>query len=162
MIQTVEWQPSFNTNIREVDNQHKQLLDYLNELGEAINYQDNLQVEVIIDGLKDYTLSHFAFEEALMEEAGYSYVGPHKHVHQTLIKKVLEFEDRLGVGEEIIDELYAFLRRWLINHIQRDDAAYVKSVQEHFNKPAEKMSKVNEEQSAKTSWMSRLARKIFG
>ena len=159
-MDTIAWQQSFDTGIKEIDNQHRQLLDYLNELGGAITFGDKKKTASVLDGLSDYTLSHFAFEEALMEEAEYKYSGPHKHVHQMLIKKVTGFDSKLKSGDEIGEELYAFLRRWLINHIQRDDAAYVKTVSEHFNRRENDDRK--EQETSQSGWMSRLARKIFG
>ena len=118
-METVAWQQSFDTGIEEIDNQHRQLLGYLNELGAAIRFKDQGKITSVLDGLSDYTMSHFAFEETLMEEAEYKYLGPHKHVHQMLIKKVVEFGSKLKAGEDIGEELYGFLRRWLINHIQK-------------------------------------------
>lgn len=159
-MNTITWQKSFDTGIGEIDIQHRQLLDYLNELGTAISLRDKKKTASVVDGLSDYAMSHFAFEEALMEEAEYKFSGPHKHVHKMLIGKVVEFDSKLKAGEEIAEELYTFLRRWLVNHIQRDDAAYVKTVREHFDSKEKEVQQGQE--TAGSGWMTRLARKIFG
>ncbi len=158
-MEPLEWQNSFNTGIEEIDNQHKQLLDFLKQLRAAKAHGNTEAAGSILEGLSEYTMSHFAFEESLMEESGYPYAKPHKTVHQTLIKRVVAFTERLQKGEDIYDELYSFLRRWLINHIQRDDKAYIKSVTAHFG-TSTNADEVKEEPS-KSGWMSRLAKKFF-
>lgn len=159
-MEPVEWQDSYSTGIEEVDNQHKQLVDYLNQLGQAITLKNDSEVKTVVQGLGDYTMSHFAFEEALMVEANYTYAGPHKHIHESLIKKVVGFGEKLEEGEDIVDEFYSFLRRWLVNHIQRDDAAYVATVSAHFKSKNDKVEKITKEE--KNGWMSRMKKKVFG
>jgi len=158
-MEVLEWQRSYDTGIEEIDNQHRQLLEFLNELGQGIAAADTPKTSEVLEGLGEYTISHFAFEEALMEEAQYPYTGPHKHVHKTLIQRVTTFKEKLDEGEEIAEELYAFLRRWLINHIQRDDKAYVAAVNGHF-KLQEEIPK--EEKAESLGWISRMTRKFFG
>ena len=92
----------------KLDIQHIQLIEYLNQLEEAIMLRDKGKGSSEIASLHDYTISHFTFEEALMEEAQYPYAGPHKHVHQTLIKKVVEFDSKLKADGDIKEDLYAF------------------------------------------------------
>lgn len=72
----------------------------------------------------DYTLSHFAFEEDLMEQAGYPFIPDHKKVHTLFTKKVADFQQRFEPGEDIARQLLTTLRTWLVNHIKRDDADY--------------------------------------
>ncbi|KAG1461099.1 hypothetical protein G6F57_014208 [Rhizopus arrhizus] len=69
-------------------------------------------------------MSHFAFEEELMEEAGYPFCAAHKRVHEVFIKRVAEYRLRFQAGEDISDELRTMLSRWLFNHIRGDDQAY--------------------------------------
>lgn len=160
-MEILKWQVSFDTGIEEIDNQHKELLEYLNQLGTAIQNGTKDEVVQIMGGLADYTLSHFAFEEALMTEANYKFVGPHKHVHQMLITKVVGFSEKLKAGEDIENDLYDFLKRWLINHIQRDDAAYVTSVNKHFD-ALQKTDEPVKEEDANSSWFSKMKNKVFG
>jgi hemerythrin len=82
----------------------------------------------VVDDCVDYTLSHFAFEESLIEEAGYAYFKPHKKVHDLFARTVAEFQERLALGDDVADELHSMLARWLVNHIKRDDADYVSAV----------------------------------
>lgn len=124
----ITWSDSFNTTIDEIDNQHRQIVDYINQLDDARGSGDRTAIARVIDGLADYTISHFAFEECLMEDAGYAFVKPHQSIHQAFIKRVTSFSDRFKEGEDIAEEFQNLLKVWLIQHIQRDDAAYVKAV----------------------------------
>ncbi|MFT5698408.1 MAG: hemerythrin [Desulforhopalus sp.] len=155
------WQKSYSTGIHEIDVQHEEILNYVNQLDDARKLNSRDKVKEVIEGMADYTISHFAFEEALMEQAKYPYVGPHKHIHKTLIDRVGTFTDRFAKGEDIADEFHSLLRRWLINHIQRDDAAYIKKVREHLKEMEQETAK-HEEKEGKSSWLSRSVKKFFG
>ncbi|TKB10670.1 bacteriohemerythrin [Desulforhopalus sp. IMCC35007] len=155
------WKQSYNTGIHEIDIQHRQLLDYVNQLDTARKLNSRTKVKNVIEGMADYTLSHFAFEEALMEQANYPFTGPHRHIHKTLIARVVTFSERFKAGEDIADEFHALLRRWLINHIQRDDAAYVKPVRAHL-RAIEQEKASSMEKKDPSSWLSRVAKKFFG
>ena len=67
-------------------------------------------VAEVIDELVDYTMSHFAFEEELMEEAGYPFCAAHKRVHEIFGKRVSEYRLRFQAGEDITDTLAAVVR----------------------------------------------------
>ena len=115
-----------------IDDQHKRILDYINEIVEINDGTDRARVKQILDNIIDYTQSHFTFEESLQEEAGYQYRVPHKRVHDLFIKKIESYRDRFEMGQSIEGELHEVLSKWLINHIQRDDADYVGAVKENM------------------------------
>ena len=157
----VVWLEKYNTGIVEIDNQHRQIVDYLNQLGEARAIGSVKGVRDVIAGIVDYTMSHFAFEEALMEQAEYPFAHAHKSVHETFIKRVGRFQERFDAGEAISEELHDVLKRWLINHIQRDDAAYVRQVSGCLES-LRKEEPVAANAEPEGSWISRAVKKIFG
>ncbi len=123
---------------------------------------------MVIEETIDYTLSHFAFEEALMVDAGYLYSGPHKRVHELFTKRVMDFRTRFESGEEVANELHAMLSRWLINHIRADDVGYLDAVNVHIRKTQsveddmrrrikqEVLSELNHHPAAPRGWFARL------
>jgi hemerythrin len=125
---TIAWSVELNTGIDVIDQQHMRIVDFINDLEAAQVLKDKAKVKQVIDDCVDYTLSHFAFEESLQEEAGYQYCKPHKKVHELFARKVSEYQERLNLGDDVADELHAMLARWLVNHIKRDDADYVGAV----------------------------------
>ena len=155
------WLDKYNTGIAEIDAQHQQIVQYLNELNAVRLRGDAKAVKEVLAGIVDYTMSHFAFEEALMEQAEYAFSQAHRSVHETFIKRVEKFRERFIAGEDIADELYDVLKRWLINHIQRDDAAYVRPVTAHLGSLS-KEEPVAAEGEVQGSWLSRAVKKFFG
>lgn len=121
----MKWVPEYNTGIDVIDDQHRRILDFINEIGSTT---DRERVKQILNNIIDYTQSHFTFEESLQEEAGYKYRVPHKRVHDLFIKRIESYRDRFAEGHSIENELHEVLSKWLINHIQHDDADYVGAV----------------------------------
>ena len=128
----MKWVPEYNTGIDVIDDQHKRILDYINEIVEINDGTDRARVKQILDNIIDYTQSHFTFEESLQEEAGYNYRVPHKRVHDLFIKKIESYRDRFEMGQSIEGELHEVLSQWFINHNQRDDADDVGAVKENM------------------------------
>lgn len=123
------WTKDLNTGIDVIDGQHRRFVDYINQLHDAHLKSDRTAIGEVIESLVDYTISHFGFEEMLMEDAGYEFLRPHKKVHELFIKRVSEYQMRFKAGEDVSEELHNLLSRWLFNHIRNDDAAYVSTVE---------------------------------
>lgn len=124
----ITWTANLNTGIDVIDQQHKRIVDFINHLETAQQAKNPKMIKEVVDDCVDYTLSHFAFEESLQEEAGYQYCKPHKKVHELFARRVSEYQTRLDLGDDVGEELHQMLSRWLISHIQRDDADYVGAV----------------------------------
>ena len=128
------WQDELNTGIEVIDHQHQRIVEMINHLHVVRHGLEPMAVSEVIDELIDYTLSHFAFEEELMEEAGYPFCAAHKRVHEVFGKRVSDYRIRFQAGEDIADELRAMLARWLFNHIRGDDQAYAETVKRHLDR----------------------------
>jgi hemerythrin len=124
----IVWTNDLNTGIEVIDNQHKRIVDYINQLADAIQQLNRLAVGPVLDELVDYTVSHFAFEESLQEEAGYELAPLHKTAHDRFAKRVVKYQERHNAGEDIAIELHSMLNTWLVHHIKRDDMAYASEV----------------------------------
>ena len=146
----MKWVPEYNTGIDVIDDQHKWILDYINEIDDFSHHTNRERIKQILDNIIDYTQSHFTFEESLQEEAGYKYRVPHKRVHDLFIKKIESYRDRFEMGQAIEGELHEVLSKWLIYHIQHDDADYVGAVKENM------MGIIKEKEQKKgKNWFSR-------
>lgn len=145
------WSSDLDTGISVIDGQHRRIVDYINELHDAKDELDKAKVGDIIGELVDYTVSHFSFEESLMEQAGYPFLGPHKKIHELFIKKVSSFVERFKNGEDVVDDVLVMLQKWLINHIKNEDGDYIDVVSRHM------------EETTKGSggWLSRSLKKFF-
>ena len=123
------WQAELDTGIDVIDQQHQRIVALINQLAEATGRDDQAAV---LEELVDYTLSHFAFEEELLEESGYTFGPAHKRVHDMFVRRVGEYRMRFQAGEDITTELKGMLARWLFNHIRSDDKSYSKHVRHYL------------------------------
>ena len=152
-MQHIKWASDLDTGILVIDNQHKRIVEYINKLIDAQVTHDKEQISNVLNELIDYTLSHFTFEESLMEEARYPFIKAHKRVHQLFVKRIGDYVQRFKMGEDITDELLNTLQAWLINHIKSDDNDYVEIVKTNFKGVSS---------SKEGGWLSRSLKRIFG
>ena len=128
----------YRTGIHAVDQQHQRLVNMVNVLDDVRKapYQNFDQkqraVGEIVTEMIDYTITHFAFEESLQEDANYKYFEAHKRIHELLVQRAGEYKERWASGEDIADELYDVLSRWLYNHIRNDDRAFAPAVKKRL------------------------------
>lgn len=149
----ITWTSELDTGIAVIDQQHRRIVDYINQLEHAQLRADLKLVGHVIDELVDYTISHFAFEESLQEEAGYPFLKPHQKVHELFVRRVSDYQQRFAAGENIAEELITLLSSWLINHIKRDDADYVGAVRRG-------MANMEQEQR-REGWLTRAVGRFF-
>ena len=73
-------------NIEQIDNEHRQLFQVINESIELINKTDDVMplCNNLLKSLKDYSLNHFAHEEAYMEEINDPELSLQKKEHAAL------------------------------------------------------------------------------
>lgn len=147
----------FLTGIEAVDNQHQRLVDMVAQLDHVrkTSYpsmeQKQEAVGNVVSEMIDYTISHFAFEESLMEDAQYKFFNAHKRIHELLIKRAGEYKERWLAGEDIADELHDVLHRWLFNHIRNDDKAFAPSVKKRMDA----LDRAN------SGWLGQLLKRFF-
>jgi len=142
-----KWDHSLSVGLDVIDNQHRRILDYINELNSAMHDHAREKVGEVIDQMVDYTVTHFAFEEELMEKAGYKLVPEHKAVHQAFTRQMHDYKKRFAADEDVTRDLLSALRIWLTNHIKRDDKDYSPFVEAMLNK--------------EESWVGKTLRRFF-
>ena len=129
----VEWTPDLNTGIPDIDEQHKQMLHHINDFYEAANAKDKDRMSIVLFDLINSTLAHFQYEEALMEQAKYPLLEPHRRVHKNFIDKLMNLHEKLQTMEttdDIAVLLIDSLDGWLFRHIRINDKGYTNSVNE--------------------------------
>jgi hemerythrin len=127
-----EWNDVYCVNLPTVDSQHKRLFRLAADFHRAI-LAGTVKATLfqLLENLVQYTQVHFAYEERLMEQAGYPEFAAHKAQHEELARRVREFqkdfeEGRIATGITLLQ----FLKEWLQNHIKDSDrkfAPYVKA-----------------------------------
>lgn len=122
----MEWSPAFSVKVKKFDDQHKKLVDLVNQLYDAMKAgEGNTMLGVVLQSLIAYTGSHFADEEKLMQANGYPEYTKHKALHENLVKQVLDLQKKSQAGGGVLTiSVMNFLKDWLINHIQGEDKKY--------------------------------------
>lgn len=129
----MNWSIMFSTHIDSIDEQHKVLLGYINELHDAMSAGiDKSKMGDILDKLANYTVEHFGYEEALFAKYGYENKDEHEKHHVNLKNQVDGFVKKFKSGEvEVSSDLMSFLKDWLMNHIIKEDKKYVHFLKEN-------------------------------
>jgi hemerythrin len=147
----------YQTGIHVVDQQHQRLVNMVNVLDDVRKapYQNFNQkqhaVGEIVTEMIEYTITHFASEEALQADANYKYFNAHKRIHALLVQRAGEYKKRWASGEDIADELYDVLSRWLFNHIRNDDCAFAPAVK----------ARMKELENKNPGWLRELLSRFF-
>jgi hemerythrin len=133
MDSTFLWKESYSVKVVALDNQHKKLFDIINELYSAMGTGHGRDVAGgVLNKLLNYTVTHFAVEEKLMERHGYPQLASHRAEHKALTDKVLAFKKTFDAGKvNVTPELMTFLQHWLRTHIQTVDQKYSDFLNSH-------------------------------
>lgn len=122
----IEWNQALSVAIKQFDDQHQQLVAMVNQLHQAIKEGQGADtLHLILTGLVQYTQSHFAAEEALMEQYDYPEYPRHRQEHADLVRQVEEISVQLEKGSRLQPiNVMQFLVNWLTNHIKGEDKRY--------------------------------------
>lgn len=130
---TVVWKDEFATGIKEVDEQHKRLIEICASAFEVAELEDGIdhydQIVAILGELTDYTDYHFTSEEKLMEKVAYPDIDQHKIEHLFFMKKIKKI-DLQAIDKDqhqAIIDILNMLVDWVANHILVTDMMYVES-----------------------------------
>lgn len=126
------WKDEYSVGIEEMDNDHKKLLNLINQLQTAVHYYTGKEFEEkALDELVDYTKTHFKKEEKLLEDNGYADLEAHKLQHEKFIAKVTSFLEQYKKDSDMtMTDTLEFLKDWLIKHINGTDKEYGKVLNE--------------------------------
>ncbi|OGU04731.1 MAG: hypothetical protein A2075_16370 [Geobacteraceae bacterium GWC2_58_44] len=126
-----EWKESFNIGVEEIDRQHREFMEYLNEINELCAMAKDTPVSrEVVDQLVRYIEKHFEYEENLFKETGYRESELQIKQHNFFVLRVLELQDEQLFGNvEKLNNVLGFLRDWFLNHILTVDSKYVPLVQ---------------------------------
>lgn len=122
----ITWNEALSVNIKEINVQHKKLISMINELNSAMGSGKGKEIMGgVLSGLVDYTKSHFAAEEGLLQKHQYPGYLNHKAEHDKLTKQVVDIANTFNAGKAVVTvEIMSFLKNWLTNHIQAIDKKY--------------------------------------
>lgn len=128
-----EFTDNLITGNKTIDEQHKELIDKINQLLQAIETNRDKAVAVkTLNFLTDYVYYHFQEEEKLQEEAGYPGLEDHKKQHEILKNTVADLTDMLEEEEGPSDAFVAQLNKKVIEWFYRHIEGFDRSVAEYI------------------------------
>ncbi|MDR3177592.1 MAG: bacteriohemerythrin [Campylobacteraceae bacterium] len=147
-----DWDRSYELGIDIIDKQHQRIVQYINDLQNTLKTRDREKIADTIANIADYTVSHFAHEELLMEKAGCASLEIHKKIHESFMQTVERYQNSFKQGYDIAGQLMAELQIWLTYHILNEDKSYAQSIKRLF----EKESQPKKTEIKKRSWFAKL------
>lgn len=121
----IEWQSEFETGVAEVDHEHRELVDLINELHARIGA--NAPKEIVSGFLGDVFAkisAHFALEETVMRKHRYDEYTAHKADHEKLLDDIRDIMDahESGLFIDYGEALGRAVRDWFVDHFKSKDA----------------------------------------
>jgi len=123
-VKPIPWQDSFSTGIADIDDQHRVLINTLNEANAKLRSATQVaEIDQLLKDLLAYALYHFETEEALMQEFDYAgneaeFAEKHINQHREFAATAAQMREQfLATGDLDRDALLAFLNGWLTGHI---------------------------------------------
>lgn len=119
------WDDSLATGIDEVDEAHKTLFLWVNQLSDAMKQgRGSGEVLALLDKLGNYAARHFRHEEGCMNEWRCPSAQANKKAHAEFVAHFTNLQNECktkGVTTARVLELQQALGAWLRNHIMKVD-----------------------------------------
>jgi hemerythrin-like metal-binding protein len=122
----LRWQANFSIGIAEVDQEHRGLIDLINQLHDALGAERSGEgVEAFLGEIFADISAHFALEEKVMRQRQYDALADHKADHERLLDELRDLMDQQADGLVLDDARFAArLAEWFSGHFQTHDARF--------------------------------------
>ncbi|WP_160689724.1 hemerythrin domain-containing protein [Clostridium sp. C2-6-12] len=122
----IQWNNEWNSGNEDVDKEHKELLELLNDLINAaimeMDFEKSLEK---LDILIDRTIKHFDREEEILKSIGYKDYDKHSKIHKNLIGKVFQLKQCYENRELNPSAFFSFLADdVVIGHLINEDMQF--------------------------------------
>jgi len=120
------WSDRFDVGVEAMNDEHKMIVQKMNRVESlAQRGATKRELQQAIADLGQYTVQHFADEEAFMARVGFPQLAAHRHVHASMLDKYQMFADAFEAGDGRLPEGFVhFLNFWLRAHICGIDKRY--------------------------------------
>ncbi|MDD3311480.1 bacteriohemerythrin [Pseudodesulfovibrio sp.] len=120
----ITWDEIMSVGVEELDDQHRRLIDLINDAYEALQSHDEHRMVELVEKMQQYARTHFETEENYMRRDGFPGLSRHKGLHETFNRSVAQFRAEQYGGMNL-SKIFVFLSRWLATHILEADKEYV-------------------------------------
>ena len=128
-IEYVKWCDSYSLGIKVIDDQHKKLLDFVNDLSNHAamdEEEEHHYFREIIMQVVDYIKTHFATEEGIMLATRFPDFTEHVIHHKRFIMNVVRIVKDYEAGKRLaLNHFSNFMKNWVLSHIAVVDVKYI-------------------------------------
>jgi hemerythrin len=124
----VKWSQTFSVGIKLIDDQHKGLLNLVNDLFNHVGgdeASERAYFQKVIQTAVNYVKVHFATEEKIMIATKFPGYLEHKKAHDTFVLTVVDNIRDFEAGKKFtLSGFTKFLKEWVLTHIAIMDKQY--------------------------------------
>jgi hemerythrin-like metal-binding protein len=125
-MQFVIWDSQYSVGVPEIDIQHKELMNTLNDIINHTNGNKNDEKEYFnkIKGpVEKYIKNHFDTEENILSKTKYERLDEHKLEHKNFLKEIKRIIEEIdnNKNEMNLSNIGEWIKEWLLNHIKTYD-----------------------------------------
>lgn len=124
MKEFMHWKDSYALGVPDVDRDHRELIEMLNQLhGALLGGAAGENVSGFLSGVSKRVADHFALEERLMQASAYPDYEAHKLEHQRLLEEIVDIVERARGFDSVAPDLLGVqLEEWFGAHFRTHDA----------------------------------------
>ena len=124
----VEWEDKYKIGIKEVDEQHMNLVKIINDLYDGLSsgkVDRTATFKSVAKKAVEYVKNHFTTEEKYMIQYEYSGLENQKKRHTEFIYKLLSSVKSYEQGKSLAPSQFLFfLKDWWLNHVGVEDKKF--------------------------------------
>lgn len=124
----INWTEEYSVGVKELDEQHQQLIAIINQLFTLYSEKrfKKVDVEPIFRSLLDYADYHFSTEEHYFNLYGYAKKAQHFALHEAYRQKIQDLKKKYNAADsaQTLFALNNFLNDWWVWHINNADKEY--------------------------------------
>jgi|ERR1035437_2315951 hemerythrin-like metal-binding protein len=126
------WRDELSVGNVLLDNDHRQLINKVNELFRAMEQRkDKGVLSELLSAVIEFTREHFKLEEDLMYQMQYLELSAHKEEHDRLLREMSDMQKKFVEGKSMLSiHVSRFLNDWVFNHILHDDKELAAAIRE--------------------------------
>ena len=118
-----DWQQAYSIGNDLIDREHQHLLVLANKVVEFRPSGERVEnVREAILALCEYVKTHFANEEAYMQQVGFPKLTAHKVLHEAIIHEVNTILKESPGLDSLVYKLKRLMKNWVIEHIKQADS----------------------------------------
>jgi hemerythrin len=124
----IVWSGTFSCGIKLIDDQHKELVNLVNDMYNHVSGDEKQEREYLNGVLREtikYIKVHFATEEKILAATRYAGYLQHKRAHEDFILAIADNAKGLAAGRRLnLLSFTNYLKEWIMSHVAVMDKQY--------------------------------------